>query len=207
MGSRLYRNASWVLGALLLYAIYSAVRIGAADFLSIEAADAANSIPALADASRKLSWARRLTPDDPERLDDSAVLALHQAGLPGVAPAEKKALLRAGLVHARSAVVLRPAYAYGWAILLRFKHELREYDAEFGQALRAVATLGPWEPGLQALALDVGMAAWPKLSPNEQEQVMAIYLRGMQSQPDRMTDILRSHAPPCADEADGECGR
>lgn len=149
-----------------------------------------------------LDWARRLTPDDPERLQESAALALRQAGL---ATSDKQALLRTGLDHARKALALRPAYAYGWAVLLKLKHELHEYDAEFARALRAVATLGPWEPNIQALVVDAGMAAWPVLPPDMQGQVMAVYLRGMQSQPDRMIDILRNHAPPCAGTADGVC--
>lgn len=191
----------WALGALLLYLIFSAIRIGTADFLSIQAADAAKepSPSALADAARKLAWAQRLTPDDPNRLEETASLAMRRASLAGDDRAARQAALQPGLVHARRAVELRPAYAYGWAILLKLKHRLGEYDAEFHRALAATMRLGPWEPGLQILVVDAGLSAWPTLSGEEQVAVMACYLRGLHRQEEAMAGLLRKHNPPCAD--------
>lgn len=202
MKDRLYQGASWALGALLLYAILSAVRIGAADYFSTQAGVVSkeSSSAALAIATRDLEWARRLTQDDPARLEESARLAIRQANQTDINQSDRQELLHVALVHARSAVALRPAYAYGWAIVLKLKHALREYDAEFRQALRAVMVLGPWEPGLQVLAVDAGMAAWTSLSVDEQNRVMSSYLRGMHRQGEAMVGILRSYSPPCSDD-------
>lgn len=192
----------WASGALLLFVVFSAARIGAADFLSGYVRDeiaawSSRATPPdaseLAAVSRALDLAQWISFGNPDHYEDMARLALVRSGMPGTTGAEKNDLLRHGLVAIRQAIALRPASPYSWAILLRLKHELGEYDAEFHRSLERTVALGPWEPKLQLVVADVGWSAWAELPGAEREMVRENLVRGMKRQAEAMLAIARAH--------------
>ena len=203
------KSVLWLVAALLLFVIFSAARIGTADLLSryaekeiaswppgMERLDSSNQ----ADVARALDVAQWLEPGNPDPYEDKARLALGGGGMPSMNAAEKNAALRQGLVQIRRAIALRPASPYSWAILLRLKNALGEYDAEFHRALERAVILGPWEPGLQAIVADVGLSAWSALPEAERQMVNGNFVRGMKRQADVMLFIAQAHRNKCTEE-------
>lgn len=201
----------WVSGALLLFAIFSAARIGVADLFSgyirNEMAAWSSAPPdasGLAAVSRALDAALLISPGNPDHYEDLARLDLVRSGMPGTTDAERTDLLGHGLASMRRAIALRPASSYSWAILLRLKHELGEYDAEFRRSLERTVTLGPWEPELQLVVADIGWSAWAELPDPERQMVGENLVRGMKRQAEAMLAIAR--ARHCGGEGVG-CSR
>ncbi|HZW26316.1 MAG TPA: hypothetical protein VFF26_12600 [Gallionella sp.] len=205
----------WVSGALLLFVVFSAVRIGTADFLSGYVRDeiaawsmAPPDASDLAAVSRALDLAQWISPGNPDHYADMARLDLVRSGMPGTTAAEKIELLRHGLKPIRQAIALRPASSYSWAILLRLKNELGEYDAEFRRSLERTVTLGPWEPELQLVVADVGWSAWAVLPGAEREMVRENLVRGMKRQAEAMLAIAQAHRDDCGGVGmDAGCSR
>ena len=205
------RNKSvlWALVAFLLFVIFSAARIGAADLLSgyvrkemhaWSISAARPDVATLESVARALGMARLIAPGNPDHYEDLARLAFVRSGMPGVNDAERNDRLLEGLVLMRQAITLRPVSSYSWATLLLLKRERAEYDAEFRHALERAVTLGPWEPEVQRIVADVGMAAWAALTRAEQEMVRENFVRGMKRQANAMISIALSHLNDCNGE-------
>lgn len=199
----------WIPGALLLFVMFSAVRIGTADFLSGYIRDeiaawSSRAAPPdesdLAAVSRALDVAQWISPGNPNHYEDMARLDMVRSGMAGTTGAERIEQLRHGLKLIRQAIALRPASSYSWAMLLRFKHELGEHDAEFRRSLERTVTLGPWEPELQLVVADVGWSAWAELPGAEREMVRANLVRGMKRQAEAMLAIAQAHRDDCGGE-------
>lgn len=203
------KSVLWVLGAFLLFVIFSAARIGAADLLSGHARNEMHAwsthatrpdAVAIEGVTSALGVARLIAPGNPDPYEDLARLALVRSGMPDVNDAEKNALLMEGLVLIRQAIALRPVSSYSWATLLLLKRERAEYDAGFRHALERAVTLGPWEPEVQRIVADVGMGAWAALTRAEQEMVRENFVRGMKRQAKTMISIAQSHRNDCSGE-------
>jgi hypothetical protein len=213
MSPILGKGLSWVLGALALFVVFSAVRLGAADLLCGHAADRMAKWPqgggdasSVDGVSRILDAARRIAPDNPDVHETAARLDMVRADRPGADDAERKAALRHGITQIRRAISLRPVSPYGWAILLRLKSGLREYDAEFRRSLERTASLGPWEPELQATVADAGLGAWAALPESERKMVGESIARGMKRQAGTMFAIARAHLARCAAAGRNDAG-
>jgi len=198
----------WILGVLLIFVIFSAVRIGAADFLSEyirnemaawSASAASPEASDLAAVSRALDLAQWISPGNPNHYEDRARLDMVRSGMPGTTVTERAERLRHGLEPIRQAIALRPASPYSWAILLRLKNDLGEYDAEFRRSLERTVALGPWEPELQLVVADIGWSAWAGLPDTEREMVRENLVRGMKRQAEAMLAIAQTHLHDCED--------
>lgn len=211
------KSISLILVVFLLFVIFSAARIGAADLLSgyarseMEAWSTSATRPASSavdEVSRALDVARWIAPDNPDHYEDMARLDLVRSGMPGINGTEKNTVLRKGLALIRQALALRPVSPNSWGILLRLKSDLGEYDAEFRRGLERAVTLGPWEPELQAVVADTGLGAWAVLPVAEQEMVRKNFVRGMKRQADTMIFIAWSHRNGCNGErTNAGCGQ
>lgn len=191
MMHRFWTAIPWALGGLLLFVVFSAARIVAADLYSGYVRDEITAsfsrehgpdVASLTAVSSRLAITRWLSPDDPDLHEGAARLALMRARLPGATAAERKAALVESLAAIRRTIALRPVSPYGWAILLRVKEGLGEYDAEFRRALHGAVILGPREPEVQVVVVDVGLKAWSALPGAEQAMVMGSVLRGIKRQ-------------------------
>ena len=93
--------------------------------------------------------------------------------------------------HYASAVVLRPASPYSWANLAWTKFHLRQVDAEFYGALENAMRLGPWEPEVQFVIVDLGFAVWADLPVEMRSKVLAIAQNGQARYATQITAIAK----------------
>lgn len=207
------KSLFWVTVAFLFFVLVSAVRSGAAEFLSLNARRSmqdwkvTRQPPLLAQvdsAALQLETARFLANDDPGHHESIARLSLVRAALPDVTPAEKKSQLQLGMTEICIAIASRPVSPYGWSVLLLIKRDLGEFDAEFRHALHRTVELGPWEPELLTLLADVGLSAWTELPAAEQALIQQVFVRGMQRQGELMRDVAQRHINACAGQ-EAEC--
>lgn len=105
----------------------------------------------------KLLEAQSLTPRNPGVLEGLGVLHERRA-------ASRDMLLYARDYFARSLEV-RPASPYAWANLAAVRYELGDTGAAFEGALVRAVELGPWEPEVQRVVADVGLAVLEEVQP------------------------------------------
>jgi len=79
--------------------------------------------------------------------------------------AAKKHRIKAKAYY-RDALTLRPVSPFYWVDLALVKYRLNELDDEFYAAMDNSVNLGPWEPGVQRVVIDIGLHAWRKLTPD-----------------------------------------
>ena len=65
----------------------------------------------------------------------------------------------------RKAVALRPAWPYGWMLLVEAKARHRQIDEEFNRSLVQAITLGPWEREVMERAARLGHYYQGRLTP------------------------------------------
>lgn len=92
-----------------------------------------------------------------------------------------------------NAIKLGPVSVYTWTNLALVKSWLGEYDAQFLLALKLSNSLGPWEPSIQGVIAEIGIAAWYKLSSEAKEIVFATIERGMHRQARLMSQLINKH--------------
>lgn len=198
----------FLVGALLLFVIFTAVRIGISDSLCSRASIrmgqwSSDGMQDVSGVGGMLNAARWIAPDNPDAYEGMARLEAIRANTDNAEA--RNAALRRGLALARRAVLLRPVSPYSWSQLLWFKNALGEYDAEFRLGLEATLQLGPWEPGLQVEIAEIGLSAWPVLSGHERRMVEDDVMRGMKHQAEKMRSIVRRHWPDCRGGDVSEC--
>jgi tetratricopeptide (TPR) repeat protein len=83
-------------------------------------------------------------------------------------------LRQQALGHVRQAIHLRPSWPYAWALLALIKYQSSGIDAEAAEALNKAMTLGPWEPTVQIIVAEIGLASWQDLAPGLQEKLIGV---------------------------------
>ena len=73
---------------------------------------------------------------------------------------------------------MRPTSPYSWANLAWTKFHLKQIDAEFYLALDSAIRLGPWEPEVQFVVVDLGFALWQQLPAEMRPKILAIAQNG-----------------------------
>lgn len=145
--------------------------------------------PRLAQAAGAYAWAVRLDPLDPDHRQGLArVLELRAARLPP-GGAETRALLHQALALYRGAALDRPSWPYTWLALARVKARLGELDADFDSALGSASRLGPWDPRLQALLLELVLPLWDLLGPESRDLASTALQRGVSARPAEVLKI------------------
>ncbi len=121
-----------------------------------------------------LSYALEHDPDNPN-IHQYLALAL-EGRFANTAPKNKEAMpsRREAYAHYKKAISLRPTWPYAWMNLALVKYRLGETDDEFYHALHKADELGPWEPGVQSVIVDIGLHYWNSLSRNERKFVLNI---------------------------------
>jgi len=79
------------------------------------------------------------------------------------------------------ALVLRPVSPAAWAGLLFAKAKLREFDAQFEQALRQTANAPPWLTYARQAVMEAGLEGWFKLSAKDKALVVETLEAGLAS--------------------------
>jgi len=148
-----------------------------------------------------LREALRLAPQDPE-LWESLGFAYDIASR-NFAPAGWSVYAEFALIHFRQAAALRPTSPYSWAGVAVMKYRLDQLDEEFRQAFSSAMRLGPWEPGLQLITSDMGLALWDRLDSQLRDEVRENWRRTAVRQADQLAKlaISRGRAGVVCEEA------
>ena len=109
---------------------------------------------------------------DGERLDRlGRIYSWKQFRQAVAAPAAEESR-RAALDAYRASLAVRPTWPFTWARLAHSKLYLQEFDAEFAAALKQAFVLGPWQIEVNRELSEIGLIAWPKLSPEQQQATL-----------------------------------
>ena len=91
------------------------------------------------------------------------------------------------------AVALRPSSPYSWANIAWTKYHLGQVDKEFYRALNNAIRLGPWEPEVQFVIVDLGFALWEKMPVELRPKVLTIAQNGQNRYSTQIAAIAREH--------------
>jgi hypothetical protein len=188
-------RARWLLvvPCLVVLAVlsYSAARMGAADALTWVAAeriskwDTGRVRPGLepwmavrADLERASSLSRT-DPVAPELL---GVLHLSRAVSPDYA--------ESALEYFRRALVMRPSSPYTWANVAEARYGMGMTAAPFEAVMLTAWRLGPAEPEVQRVMVDLGLALWGEGSPSLRDSVRAALAAAMRRKPVETLEIV-----------------
>ena len=174
---------------LLGWLCIEAYREGAADTLVAEAnqsqvnpawARSQPSLEAWLAVRNELLRARDLAPDNPSVFESLGVLHARRS----VAP-EFMVYAREYLVHS---LELRPSSPYTWANFAEVQYLLGDTGKRFEKALVRTSTLGPWEPEVQRLVADLGLAVLNEVESPTRAEIERMVGFGMRRNP---VDILQ----------------
>jgi len=93
------------------------------------------------------------------------------------------------VVHFSKALALRPVSPYSWANLAEVKYRMGVTGKELEPMLRTAARLGPWEPVVQQIVADYGLAVWEEIDGETRAAVEQIVANGMRRNPLAMLQI------------------
>ncbi|MCG8377970.1 MAG: hypothetical protein MI865_00690 [Proteobacteria bacterium] len=122
---------------------------------------------------------------DPSNPDIHEYLAIALEGrysklVPGATEAESFRMQ--ALTHYIKSASMRPSWPYAWNNKMLAKFRLQQIDKEFLAALHNAKRLGPWEPGIQRMVIDVGLIIWPELSRSDRSVVMETISHALEKQ-------------------------
>lgn len=176
---------------VLVVLAYSAGRMGEADALTWVAAERiakwekARTRPGLepwmavrADLDRA-SLLARTDPVAPELL---GVLHLSRAVSPDYA--------ESALEYFRRALVMRPSSPYTWANVAEARYRMGMTAAPFEAVMLTAWRLGPAEPEVQRVVVDLGLALWAEGSPSMQDSVRGALAASMRRNPLETLEIV-----------------
>ena len=72
----------------------------------------------------------------------------------------------------RASLSARPAWPDTWARLAHAKLYLQAFDDEFANALKQAFALGPWRIAVNRELAQIGLIAWPRLTPEQQQATL-----------------------------------
>jgi hypothetical protein len=187
--------------AALGYAAYEAGRRGLADLASMRARHDVTAwvekgtVPGEEAFNRTLDSLRaaaRLTPED-QTLQESIGVAYDLAQTSVDPSLRWNAYAEYALLHFRLAANRQPTSPYASANLARIKYRLGQIDRELFGALDRAMTLGPWEPGVQLIASELGLLLWQKLDAPQQARMKENWSRTAFRQADQLIRIAKTH--------------
>lgn len=156
-------------------------------------------------ANHRIALALRRFPRQPDYLDLAGRIQHLQASRPGVVGKIRRKSLETAADYYREALSVRPLWPYSWANLLGVKDALGEIDDEFKLALERSIQTGPWEHRVRNQVLTSGLRHWDKLAVRERDMVQNKIMDGLQAQPGKVFEIVRSFGRPdliCDDGSD-----
>jgi hypothetical protein len=169
-----------VLIAGLMVATYFAGRRGLADVVAqepryeVERWQIGKSAPdgvRLNVLQAELHKAMDLDPGNPNLLDDlgrfhGARVARERPNDAGVRESRQQSL-----TYFRHALELRPTSGHAYVNIALSKFRLGEIDQEFTGAMEQALRRSPWEPQVQLIAIELGIASWQALSDSTRQKL------------------------------------
>ena len=134
-----------------------------------------------------LSYALKHDPDNPD-IHEYLALAI-EGRFADIAPENNQAMSsrREAYAHYKKSISIRPTSPFAWVNLALVKFRLGETDDEFYYALHKADELGPWEPGVQRVIVDIRLYYWNSLSPDEKKFVLHIIDKSL-------NHVIRKHS-------------
>lgn len=80
-----------------------------------------------------------------------------------------------GVEWLKKATVARPYWPYPWAELAYLKAQSGEVDNDFWRYYTTAIRIAPWEPEIIYSLFNTGLGAWPRLSWEQKEVVIALF--------------------------------
>lgn len=139
----------------------------------------------------ELHKAQALDPGNPNLLEDlgrfySARVERGLAHDPAV-----REMRQQSLAYFRKSVALRPTSGHAYINVALMKFRLGEIDQEFSESLQQALRRSPWDPKIQLIAIELGLAAWQALSDTTRQATRsAIRLQGQWKLVDQKPPIL-----------------
>jgi len=193
--NRLFRVLIALLGiAVLTCAAYEAGRRGLADWVSMRARFQVASWTEKRTVPSREQWERavdalgaalKLTPEDPSLYDHLGV-AYDLAAAAFDPKGQWNVYTEFALLHFQQAAILRPTSPYSRASIAMMKFRLGQVDEELFRALALATRLGPWEPQVQIMASDLGLALWDRLDADQKGQIRENWRRTAVRQADQL---------------------
>lgn len=87
--------------------------------------------------------------------------------------------------------VLRPSSPYAWANRAWTKYYLGQVDKAFYLSLQSAINLGPWEPEVQFVVVDLGFALWDEMPMDFRPQVAAMAQNGQRRYASQIVGIAQ----------------
>jgi len=192
----IHRVLTGSLLGILIGFIYFATAWGVADVLAERAHNEMQPVitPVVWTNTRDtLLWALRLEPRNPKILEMLGKVYYWQANKMETNVATQLAARRQALAYFSLATEQRPLSAYLWINVVTLKYSLSEIDEQFVAALQHASLSNPWEPFIQRTIVDVGLAAWYRLSEKGQLIILATLKRGMQKQSKALVTLVEKY--------------
>jgi hypothetical protein len=187
--------------AVLGFALWQAGRRGLADMASLRAnADLmawaqAGKVPSFERwdrAEESLRAAQRLAPGD-AAMHDRLARAYEVVAVSPAVGASRDTYLDYALLHFRQVTSMRPAWPYAWMGVATQSYRLGRVNDELFGALARAMRYGPWEPGVQLGASEIGLALWDRLDPPLREQVRQNWRRTAYRQSEALARLAVAH--------------
>jgi hypothetical protein len=170
--------------AVLAWLAVHALQAGAAGTkvfdasIAMRAWDGSQSLAGMRDS---LGIAQATTPRDP---------ALHELlGLVDARSDERQEFLGDAAVHFQKAIELRPTSPQSWGDLAAVKYRMGDTGQVFQAALIHAADLGRFEPDVQAIVANYGLAVWDEAGATTRGAVEATIAGAMKRNPLEMLQI------------------
>jgi hypothetical protein len=136
---------------------------------------------ALADIREALLKAQATTPRDP---------ALHELlGLIDARRGERREYLPQADVDFTNAIRFRPTSPQTWSNLAAVKYQMGDTGPAFQAAIGRAVELGRFEPDVQGIVANYGLAVWSEVGPSTRASVEAILSAAMKRNPLEMLQI------------------
>ena len=136
---------------------------------------------ALMEVREDLVRAQATTPEDP---------AIHELlGLIDARRGEGQEFLPEAAAHFVTAIRLRPTSPQTWSSLAAVKYGLGDTGAAFEAAIGHAAKLGTYEPDVQGVVANYGLAVWNETGPETRAAIEATIVAAMKRNPLEMLQI------------------
>ena len=124
--------------------------------------------------------AQRIDPNNPataEQLGGAYTIDVHDTRQQGSSRAVAREWAKAYEQYSR-AVALRPTSPYAWANRAWTKYYQGKVDMELYVAMQNAINLGPWEPEVQFVVVDLGFALWDEMPIDLRPQILTLAQNG-----------------------------
>ena len=93
------------------------------------------------------------------------------------------------LEHFARSLALRPSSPYTWSNIADVRYRLGKTTGDFEQVVATAASLGPNEPEVQRVVVDLGLALWDEMGTETRALILQTLASGMRRNPMEMLQI------------------